>query len=400
MKKSAARTALYIDLDSHAFLTLVLAGFFYSYTGRLLWPLLCVVGGILIDTDHLIDYFLYYGRRFELSKFMYQGTLNTSKGYVLLHSWELVVFFWCISPAVPWAVPVAAGMTGHLVIDQLGRGKSRFFYFLLYRWWHRFEYKDLSNELNITEANMGLKNIDKLPENVQRVIAPYLEKLLELLKDGVVSVFAYGSVTGPEYDRKRSDINIAVVLKDASAENLKPVLRTVRGGLKKNITVPLFLTPSYIGMSMDTFPIEFMEMKDTRCVLFGEDILEDINTGKEDIRRECEYQIKGKLLALRQVYLEQALKPHALEKLIKRSLRSLFPVFRNILRIKNGKTPSPERAEVLCELSEEFGIDIAPFLDVLNDDRSDGRIGKRSAEKFIDMFITQLERLSAAVDCM
>ena len=247
---------------------------------------------------------------------------------------------------------------------------------------------------------MKLKNIDKLPVHAGKMLAPYLDKLLKIFMNDIISIIAYGSVTGAGYDPKRSDINIAVILKNTSCRELKPALKILRSGLKKKITVPLFLTRKYIDMSMDTFPIEFLEMKDTKLVLFGEDVLEEINAVDEDIRRECEYQIKGKLLTLRQAYLEQASKPKALERLIKEALRALFPVFRSVLRIKSKKSPSFDKTETLCELSEEFGIDIAPFMEVIRDERADGRIGAHSAEMFIDTFVTQLERLSEAVDKM
>ncbi|MBU0571266.1 MAG: hypothetical protein KJ995_05780 [Candidatus Omnitrophica bacterium] len=247
---------------------------------------------------------------------------------------------------------------------------------------------------------MELKNLDKLPDGAGKVLTPYLEKLLKIFMNDIVSVFAYGSVTGPDYNAKRSDISIAVILKDASCRTLRPALKLLRSGLKKKIIVPLFLTRKYIEMSMDTFPMEFMEMRDTQLILFGEDVLEKITVTDEDIRRECEYQIKGKLLTLRQAYLEQALRPKALERLIKTAMRVLFPVFRSVLRIKSGKAPSLDKAEILRGLSEELGIDVDPFLAVLRDGRADGRIGTHSAELFIDAFVAQLERLSNAVDEM
>jgi len=186
---------------------------------------------------------------------------------------------------------------------------------------------------------MEIKNMERLPDKAQKALKPYTEKMVEILGDDVISIFAYGSVTGPGYDPRRSDINIAVVMRNNSIQKLEPSLKMLRAGLKKKITVPLFLTPAYINMSLDTFPIEFLGMKESCIVLFGEDILSGVEVKNEDLRRECEYQLKGKLLTLRQAYLEQALKRRALEKLIKISLRALFPVFRGALRIKREGIP-------------------------------------------------------------
>lgn len=247
---------------------------------------------------------------------------------------------------------------------------------------------------------MNIRNIEKLPRDAQKVLRPYLDKMLEVYGNDIIAIFAYGSVTSSAYDLKTSDINIAIVLKDTSLPALKPVLKTVKAGMRKRITVPLFLTPAYIKMSLDTFPMEFMNMKDTRLVLLGDDILADIAANNEDLRRECEYQLKGKLLTMRQAYLEQAKSRKELEKLIKVSLRALFPVFQSMLRIKRAAPPPADKAEVLRELGREFDIDVASFLEVLSDKKTEGRIVGKSAEIFIDAFLTQLGRLSQIIDNM
>ncbi|RKY41108.1 MAG: hypothetical protein DRP85_07195 [Candidatus Makaraimicrobium thalassicum] len=247
---------------------------------------------------------------------------------------------------------------------------------------------------------MDIKNLEKLPENVRDILSRFLDGLFKLYGEDIVSVFVYGSVTGADYNPKTSDINIAVVLKDISLVKLKPALKTVRAGLRRKITAPLFLTPSYIRMSLDTFPMEFMGMKDSRCVLFGDDVLADIDVKTDDLRRECEYQLKGKLLTIRQAYLEQALNRKGLERLIKASFRALIPVFQNLLRIKRNEAPPSQKEEVLSRLGKEFDMDVSSFLEVWRDKRSDGRIGNKDAEPFLNDFLLQLEHLSNAVDNM
>ncbi|MCK4852040.1 MAG: hypothetical protein KAS86_02890 [Candidatus Omnitrophica bacterium] len=245
---------------------------------------------------------------------------------------------------------------------------------------------------------MDIKNIEKLPPGAGKVLGPYLDELEKLYNGAMISIFAYGSVTGPDYDPRTSDINIAVVLKDTSVKELRSALKIVKSGIRKRITVPLFLTSAYIKMSLDTFPMEFMNMKDTRLVLFGDDVLADISANNEDLRRECEYQLKGKLLTIRQAYLEQALGRRGLERLIKMSLRALLPVFQNMLRIKRGNPPPRGRTEVLMEVGEAFNIDMSAFLEVAHDRKTEGRIAGKPAESFIDTFLARLEHLSGIVD--
>ncbi|MGB2879835.1 MAG: hypothetical protein WBD24_06615 [Candidatus Omnitrophota bacterium] len=247
---------------------------------------------------------------------------------------------------------------------------------------------------------MEIQNLDKLPKKAAGVLKPYLEELIKVYGDDVISLFVYGSVTGPDYNPKTSDINLAVVLKKVSLEKFKPVLKTVRGGAKKKITAPLFLSPSYIKMSLDTFPMEFMNMKDSRVMLYGDDVLADIAADKADLRRECEYQLKGKLLTIRQAYLEEALDRKGLERLLKMSFRALIPVLENVLRLKKEGPVPGEKEKVLRQLEEEFGVDVSSFLEILHDKETDGKISGRHPEEFLSDFLAQLEKITDEVDGM
>ena len=60
-----------------------------------------LLGGVFIDFDHLIDYFLAFGTKFNLIYFLkgYQF-LKSDKIYVPFHSWELVIILFLTLPAV------------------------------------------------------------------------------------------------------------------------------------------------------------------------------------------------------------------------------------------------------------------------------------------------------------
>ncbi|MEA3489335.1 MAG: hypothetical protein U9R44_03205 [Candidatus Omnitrophota bacterium] len=129
-----------VDLTTHLILALLLAWFFWWLTRGWVWPLLAVVGGVFIDLDHFIDYFLYFGAKFDLRDFFTRGYKVSGKTYVFLHSWELVALMWLFSIAVLWITPLAAGMTVHLLTDYLFSSRSNALVLsLVYRWYHKFE---------------------------------------------------------------------------------------------------------------------------------------------------------------------------------------------------------------------------------------------------------------------
>jgi hypothetical protein len=142
-----------IDLTIHLVLSVALAVYFYWLTGGWVWPILAIIGGILIDTDHFIDYFLYCGPTLDLLGFFTHRHLASGKIYVVLHSWELVFLMWLGSLAVLWITPLVAGMTVHLLVDTFSRRrKSILFYSLIYRAFHGFKREKIETCLSFDDA--------------------------------------------------------------------------------------------------------------------------------------------------------------------------------------------------------------------------------------------------------
>jgi hypothetical protein len=132
-------------------------------------------------------------------------------------------------------------------------------------------------------------------------------------------------------------------------------------------------------------------------VLYGEDILSGIRVDLKNLRYQCEEQIKGKLVRIRQAYLEVGLKKKGVEALLKRSLSSLLPVFRNVLRLK-GEDPPRGKEEVLAKLALVFSLEAEVFITIWQDRQNDEKIGGEDAEIYLERYLTQLEKLAAAVD--
>ena len=138
--KKRQKVDLWLDLGAHFTVTMVLAVYFYLQKGSVIWPVLCIIGGILIDLDHFIDYFVCYGPRFDLRHFLYGGYLRTGKFYVVFHSWELLILLWVLSRWQALIFPLVLSMTGHMLIDQfLITVKKPLSYSIIYRYLHRFD---------------------------------------------------------------------------------------------------------------------------------------------------------------------------------------------------------------------------------------------------------------------
>ncbi|MFH1868084.1 MAG: hypothetical protein ABH843_03845 [Candidatus Omnitrophota bacterium] len=243
----------------------------------------------------------------------------------------------------------------------------------------------------------NFKNIEKLTDEARKNFLPYAKEMLNIHKDNILSIFIYGSSASGDPMPGTSGINSTIVFKALGFLQLKDSLRVVDKGIRKRIAAPLFFTPEYINSSLDTFPLEFLEMKENNTVIFGEDLLADIEINASHIRFICEEQLKGKLIRIRQAYLEIGLRSKGIEVLIKESLGSLFPVFRGLLRLK-GIKPPVKKEEAIGLLGETFGIDSNVFMAILKDKENDEKIGGLKTEAFLSKYIKQIERLAEISD--
>ena len=118
----------------HLVLAVAFAVFFYWFTGGWAWPILAIIGGILIDIDHFIDYFRHFGPRFSLIDFFGHRYRASGKCYILFHSWEIILILWVFSAVFVWITPLVAGMTVHMETDLLSsHRKNPRILFLSYR---------------------------------------------------------------------------------------------------------------------------------------------------------------------------------------------------------------------------------------------------------------------------
>jgi hypothetical protein len=246
---------------------------------------------------------------------------------------------------------------------------------------------------------VSLKNIGEFPLSIQPVISGFAEKLLQELDDNLHSILVYGSAAGVNYNHGVSNINFVVIVKNLDFSVLKSSLALIKSARKHKISTPLFLTKEYIHKSLDVFPIEFSEIKEQHRMVFGEDIFKDLEIPFKDVRLLCEQQIKGKLLRLRQAYLDIGPNPSVLKNFLLGALSDLMPVFRQLIFLK-GQKPIEKKEEMLEQLAKIYTLDIASFLAVYHDKTRKILISSNQVEAHLENFLNQLESLSRHMDSL
>lgn len=236
---------------------------------------------------------------------------------------------------------------------------------------------------------------DGLDENVHKILDPFVSEFKEAHKKNLLCLAVYGSAVEGDFVPKKSNINLVAIFKKLAFKDFQKSLQSVGRGRKKGIVAPLMLTQDLIETSTDVFPVEYLGMKEQHVVVFGKDLLEGLEIGKHDLRRECEEMIKGTLIRLRSAYLETGGKRKLEDGILGEALTALVPALRSLLYLSHGKFIS-HKADVIEKSAKEYGLSPLLMSDLMRI-----RLGKKPArdeEILIGELLDQLLELAHKVD--
>ena len=236
-----------------------------------------------------------------------------------------------------------------------------------------------------------------LPNGIKRVIDNFLGNLKDAYGESLVSVTLYGSAAIGEHGGSNSNINIAVVLKDASLGSLSKALSFINKREFSTIS-PVFLTEDYIRRSTDVFPIEFLDMKENHIVLYGKDVFSSIVVDIKNLRFQCEHELKSKMLNIKKLYLRVSSK-RVLRELLFRSLTSTLHILRNLVRLE-GRSPAYSKGDIIDEVSALFGIDVSIMKSILDAKNGNLKLNDKEIYSLFSGFVDTLEKISDKVDAL
>lgn len=236
-------------------------------------------------------------------------------------------------------------------------------------------------------------------DKLTNVFDSFVKDVRGLFGDDVIFVAVYGSAVTDEYIPGKSDINFLVGLTEKGMQHIDAVQGRLRGWQKERIGLPLFMTREYLHASLDSFPIEFLNIQNAYRTLFGADVLENVKFSKEDLRLQCERELKGKLLQLRQGFIRTQGKAPALRRLIADSVVAFASIFRALLFLRDRQVPA-SKTDALLAACREFDLDEGLFSVLLSVKKYEVKLTRIQLETHVKRYVEQIAELSKTVDTM
>lgn len=191
-----------------------------------------------------------------------------------------------------------------------------------------------------------MKTPDKLTEELKRVLGESLK-----------SVILYGSSANEDKTQIHSDFNILVVVETLDLPTLKALSSISKKWVKAGHPMPLYFEKSALINSADVFPIEFIDMKESHKVIFGEDIISLLKIGKQNYRHQLEYELRAKQIQFRLKFIEADGQAKDLQWLLTKSFSQFLVLFRATLHLVEIQVPE-KRKDQLHHLKKHLSIDV------------------------------------------
>ena len=193
--------------------------------------------------------------------------------------------------------------------------------------------------------------LDRVAPAMRKPLEDYARLVKELGGENAKALTLFGAIAAGAFDADRHTVRSVLIL---DRVDLAVLRRLAEHGVqlgKSKIAAPLIMTPEYIKASLDTFPLELIEIKQQHVTVFGYDYFEDLSFEENDIRLQCERELKVTLISLRQGLLASAGREKFLGALEVDVGEGLMRTLRGLLWLKGQKEGKPA-VEVLSGIEK------------------------------------------------
>lgn len=246
------------------------------------------------------------------------------------------------------------------------------------------------------QAGPGSMSIEELVPRLREAFGDGLRCVL-LYGSAVEATAATGATGGTSAGSARADAHLLVIVDALPVEALEGAARVIADWVGGGRPAPLTLTTAEWRSSADVFAIEYADVLERHRLLYGTLPTDGVQVRPEDIRRELEEQVLGKLLKLRRGIMEAGGDPGRERTLLEVSLPTFVGLFRAVVRLQ-GEAPPRDDAAAVERTGAIARFDASPFVRVVRHVRGEQMLQPGEIRATLAGYLTGLERVIAFLD--
>jgi predicted nucleotidyltransferase len=181
------------------------------------------------------------------------------------------------------------------------------------------------------------------------------------LGDALVSLVVYGSAARGGYQEGRSDVDVAVVLREASRATLLAIANALQVARYSARIESIILTEAEIPRSTDVFPLLYDDIRRHHVVLTGKDPFAELTISDRHRRVRVEQELREAQVRLRRAVVDGLGVGDALAGAVIRKAKQVRPTLAALFRLRGIECE--DRTQKLLEKAKElYGIDTSLIL--------------------------------------
>lgn len=228
-----------------------------------------------------------------------------------------------------------------------------------------------------------------------------VEELVEQLKKAygasLRAVVVYGSAVAGETLKKRSDINVLVLVETLGMTELRAAAAAAEAWGESGNPPPMTMTVEEWMRSSDVFPMEYADILERHKVYFGTPPFDAVTVEKRDLRHQVEQEAMGKLLRFRRGIMAAGGDGRSQLELLEDSLSAMMVLFRGVERLQ-GEHPGTDYEELATRTAEHIGFQAEPFVRVVRHVRQTKALKPAEAAGVVAGYLEGLEQLVRWLD--
>lgn len=230
-----------------------------------------------------------------------------------------------------------------------------------------------------------------LPGSIRTSLDGLVDALKTALGADLSAVLVFGSAARGRYRPGESDVDVCVVLKDTSADNLKKAANPLVLARNTARIEAVVLRDDEIGRAADAFPVFYDDIKRAHVMLHGDDPFASLSIAKEHKRVRVEQELREAQIRLRRAVVDGLFAERPLRGAVTRKLRQLRSPLHALFELLDE--PSPDEIEPLLALaSKRWGLSLG----ALEDGHAKAEDAHAALVALLDRSIDEVDRLGGA----
>ena len=233
----------------------------------------------------------------------------------------------------------------------------------------------------------------------EKKIEEFVSGLRQAVGSNLQGVVLYGSSVADDL-HPGSDINLLCLFRELSFSTFEQLTSVIAPWNRQNLPTPLLMTTEELQCVSDVFVIELIDIQAHHRVLYGNaDIISRLVIPTDFHRAQVEYELREKLILLRQRMLMATNNKEQLWELMVRSVSSFITLIRHALMLMNHEIPAA-KSKMLELAALQLSFDASALLEILNVREQKINRSKLDAKDAAARYLFAIGQVTAAVDKM